>query len=230
MKKTIALVVSIIMMFALMGCKASDEKLGEIEGFVGQLREYQAAAEEKYLDIADTSLRPELDALGVQAAAIYETDFSKLSNKKIDEKIPEVELLLGQYDAIQKKLDGTYQEETTANEELAKNKQIGAYIINKTGFDISSIILRDVTTDNLSDNLIGEGEKLAAGYTLMGVTLEIHTDSFQWEFIVKDLNGTQRVFACDSLKDVSDEGVSMVLDYDPETDSGTVSFGGYFSN
>ena len=141
-----------------------------------------------------------------------------------------MKLLLGQYDDIQKKLEGTYQEETTANEELAKNQQIDAYIINKTGFDISSIILRDVTMDNLSDNLIGEGESLADGYTLMGVKLEIHTDSSQWEFIVKDGNGTQRVFACDSLKDVSDEGVSLVFDYDADTDSGTVSFGGYFSN
>ena len=140
MKKKVALIVSIIMMFALVGCKPSAEKLSEIEGYVGQLRECQAAAEEKYLDIADTSLRPELDALGVQAAAIYEVDFSKLSNKKIDEKIPEVELLLGQYDDIQKRLDGTYQEETATNAELAKNQQIDAYIINKTGFGIKSII------------------------------------------------------------------------------------------
>lgn len=230
MKKKLALVLSVLMMMALVGCKPSEEKLSEANGYVDQLREYQAAAEEKYLDIADTSLRPELDALGVRAAAVYEIDFEGLSNKKIDEKIPEIQLLLGAYEDIQKKLDGTYQEESTANAELAKNRQIDAYIINKTGFDISSIILRDVTTDNLSDNLIGEGENLADGYTLMGVKLEIHTDSFQWEFIVKDVNGTQRVFTCDSLKDVSDEGVSLVLDYDLETDSGTVSFGGYFSN
>ena len=44
--------------------------------------------------------------------------------------------------------------------------------------------------DNLSDNLIGEGESLADGYTLMGVKLEIHTDSSQWEFIVKGLPDT----------------------------------------
>ena len=230
MKKKIALFVSIVTMFALVGCKPSAEKLGEIEGYVGQLRECQAAAEEKYLDIADTSLRPELDSLGVQAADIYEIDFSALSNKKIDEKIPEVLLLLGQYEDIQKKLDGTYQEEAVANEELAKNRQIDAYIINKTGFGINSIILRDVTTDTLSDNLIGVDETLEDGYTLMGVKLEIHTDSSQWEFIVKDVNGTQRVFACDSLKDASSEGISLVFDYDAETDSGTVSFGGYFTN
>ena len=230
MKKKIAIVVSLMMTLILAGCKPSAEKLSEVEGYVGQLRESQAAAEEKYLDIADTSLRPELDELGVQAAAVYEEDFSKLSNKKIDEKIPEVLLLLGQYEDIQKRLDGTYQEETSANEELAKNQQIDAYIINKCGFDISSIILRDVTTDTYSDNLIGEGEILADGYTLMGVKLEIYADSSQWEFLVKDSNETQRVFACDSLKDVSSEGVSLVFDYDAGTNSGTVSFGGYFSN
>ena len=230
MKKRITLFVAVVMMFVLVGCKPSAEKLSEVEGYVSQLREYQAAAEEKYLDIADTSLRPELDELGVKAAAIYEIDFSKLSNKKIDEKEPEILLLLGEYEDIQKKLDGTYQDETAANEEQAKNLQIDAYIINKTGFGINSIILRDVTTDTLSDNLIEVGETLEDGYTLMGVKLEVHADSSQWEFIVKDVAGTQRVFPCESLKDVSNEGVSLVLGYDAETDSGTVSFGGYFSN
>ncbi len=229
MKKR-AIIVASLLVLMLSGCKPSAEKLSEAEGYVEQLREYQSAAEEKYLDIADTSMRPELDALGVQAAAVYEEDFSKLSNKKIDEKIPEILLLLGQYEDIQKRLNGTFEEETSENEELAKNQQIDAYIINKSGFDISSIILRDVTTDTLSDNLIGEGENLADGYTLMGVKLGINTDSSQWEFIVKDSNGTQRVFACESLKDVPDEGVSLVFDYDEASDSGTVSFGGYFSN
>ena len=229
MKKRV-IIAAALMMLVLSGCKPSAEKLSEAEGYVNQLKEYQNAAEEKYLDIADTSLRPELDALGVKAAAVYEEDFSKLSNKKIDEKIPEVLLLLGQYEDIQKRLDGTYQEETSANEELAKNLKIDAYIINKCGFDISSIILRDVTTDTYSDNLIGEGEILADGYTLMGVKLEVYADSSQWEFLVKDSNETQRVFACDSLKDVSSEGVSLVFNYDAASDSGTVSFGGYFSN
>ena len=145
MKKRIIPYIFIMMLFMLVGCKPSQEKLSEAQGYVNQLREYQAAAEEKYLDIADTSLRPELDALGVQAAEVYDIDFASLSNKKIDEKLPEIKLLIGAYDDITKKLDGTYQEETAAGEELAKNLQIDAYIINKTGFDISSIILRDVT-------------------------------------------------------------------------------------
>ena len=230
MKKRIIPYIFIMMLFMLVGCKPSQEKLSEAQGYVNQLREYQAAAEEKYLDIADTSLRPELDALGVQAAEVYDIDFASLSNKKIDEKLPEIKLLIGAYDDITKKLDGTYQEETAAGEELAKNLQIDAYIINKTGFDISSIILRDVTTDSYSDNLMGDGETLADGYTLMGVKLEVHADSSQWEFIVKDSGGTQRVFACESLKDASKEGVSLVFDYDAETDAATVSFGGYFSN
>ena len=100
MKKRV-IIAAALMMLVLSGCKPSAEKLSEAEGYVNQLKEYQNAAEEKYLDIADTSLRPELDALGVKAAAVYEEDFSKLSNKKIDEKIPEVLLLLGQYEDIQ---------------------------------------------------------------------------------------------------------------------------------
>ena len=230
MKKKQVVLLALVMSISLAGCKPSAEKLSEIEGYRTQLQEKRTEAEERYLDIADTSLRPELDALGVKAAEVDNIDFSKLSNKKIDEKSPEILLLLGQYDDILAKLNGTYQEESAVNTELAKNVEINAYIINKSGFDIKSIILHDMTTDSYSDNLIGDGETLSDGYTLMGVMLEIHTDSEAWEFIVKDSNDTQRQFSCESLKDVSGDGVSLVFGYDNESELGKVTFGGYFSN
>ncbi len=230
MKKKLVVLLAIVMSLSLAGCKPSEEKLSEIEGYKTQLQAKRAEAEEKYLDIADTSLRPELDALGVQVSEVEKIDFSKLSNKKIDEKSPELLLLLGQYDDVLKKLDGTYQQESAVNNELAKNVEIDAYFINKTGFEITSIILHDMTTDNYSDNLIGDGEVFSDGYTLMGVKLEIHTDSDAWEFLVKDINDTQRQFSCESLKEASQDGVSMVFDYDNESELGRVTFGGYFTN
>lgn len=230
MKKSLVILTALVMSIALVGCKPSAEKISEAEGLRTQLQEKRTAAEEKYLDLADASLRPELDALGVRAQAFEGMDFSRLSNKDINEKIPELEVLLGDYDEIQQKLDGEYQVEAQANEELAKNMQIDAYVINKTGMDISSIILHDKTTDSYSGNLVGDGELLQNGYTLMGIKLEVNADSTEWEFLVKDSVDTQRVFSCESLNNASKDGVSLVFEYDADTDTGSVIQGGYFSN
>ena len=221
---------TILMALTLVGCKPSEEKLAEAEEARLQLQTARQTAEETYLDIADTSLRSELYKLGVKVIEIEAIDFTKLNNKQIDEKLPEIAAIMEEYSAIQAKLDGTFQNEQAVNAEIAKNVQINAYILNKTGRDISSIVLHDVTRDTYSDDFITEGEPLADGYTLMGVTLEIYTDSSEWEFLVKDDNFTQRSFTCQNLKEVVESGVALTFDYDPETDTGSVTFGSYFAN
>ena len=229
-KKKIVLFSILVMVLALMGCKPSEEKLNEAENARNQLLAAREAAEETYLDIADTSLRPELDQLGVQVAEIEAIDFTKMSDKKIDEVLPTIETIIESYGVVQSKLTGTYQEETAIREENAKNIEIDCYIINKMGFDLNSVVLHDITTDSYSDNLLGNGGTLASGYTLMGVKLEINTDSEAWELVVKNTNDTSFTLPCESLKDVDKTGVSLTLEYDDETKTGAVSFGGYFSN
>ena len=229
-KKRIVLFSIIAMMLIMVGCKPSEEKLNEAEAARSQLVEARAAAEETYLDIADTSLRSELDELGVQVNEIVAIDFTKMSDKKIDEVLPTIATLTESYSVVQGKLTGTYQEETAANEEKAKNIEIDCYIINKMGFDINSVVLHDITTDTYSGNLVGDGNVLASGYTLMGVKLEVHTDSQAWEFVVKNTNDTSFTLPCDSLRDLDNKEVSLTFEYDNDSQSGSVSFGGYFSN
>ena len=230
MKKKFLPLGAILLTFALVGCKPSEEKLLEAQDAVVQLQTARQTAEETYHDVADTSLRADLDKLGVKVTEIEAIDFSEMSNKKIDEKLPEISEIMEEYSKIQSKLDGTFQNEQAINAEIAKNKEIQAYVLNKTGFSITSIVLHDKTTDSYSINLLGDGMMLADGYTLMGIVLEYHTDSSEWEFLVKDENDTQHTFTCESLNDISVNGVALSFEYDKDTDTGTVSFGGYFNN
>ena len=231
MKKNKAALLGVLaIMLLLVGCKPSEAKLSEVENARNQLVQARAEAEETYLDIADTSLRPELDLLGVKVTEIEAMDFTKMSDKKIDAVLPDIAELTENYNVVKGKLDGTYQEESTANAEQAKNIQINTYIINKMGFNISSIVLHDITTDTYSGNLIGDGNVLASGYTLMGIKLEVHTDSDAWEFIVKNDTDTSFTLPCESLKDVDPSGISLSFEYDNDTQIGSVVFGGYFSN
>lgn len=228
-KRRSVLLTTIFMCFLLVGCKPSEDKLTEAEGARDQLLAARDAAEETYLDIADTSMRSELDELGVQVAEIEAIDFTNMSDKKINEVLPTITELSEKYTTVQSKLTGTYQEETAVKEELAKNVQIDSYIINKMGADLSSIVLHDITADSYSDNLIaGDEQSLISGYTLMGVKLEVYTDSSEWEFVVTDTDGNSYNIPCEDLRNVSEKGVSLTFEYDKETDSATVSCGGYF--
>jgi hypothetical protein len=230
MKKKLVIMGAIMMSLALSGCRPSDEKLAAVESARDALETVRQEAEDTYLDVADTSLRSELDQLGVKVAEIEAIDFTKMSNKKIDAKIPEINSIIQEYNVVQQKLTGIYTGEQEVIAEQAKNRLIDCYIINKTGLKLSSIVLHDITADSYSENLISDGEILADGYTLMGIKLPVNADSSEWEFIVTDDVFTQRFFTCESLKDISGNSVSLSFAYNVETDSGTVSFGGYFSD
>ncbi|WP_029231455.1 hypothetical protein [Butyrivibrio sp. VCB2006] len=227
-KKRSVLLTTLLMIVLLAGCKPSEEKLSEAESARSSLLAARDTAEETYLDIADTSMRSELDALGVQVAEIEAIDFTNMSDKKINEVLPKIAELSESYGTVQAKLSGTYQEETAVKKEQAKNVQIDAYIINKMGADLSSIVLHDLSADTYSDDLIAGEDALTAGYTLMGVKLEIYTDSSQWEFVVTDTAGNTYNVPCEDLRGFTEKGVSLSFEYDKETDSGVVTFGGYF--
>lgn len=221
LRKAYLAVAMAFIVLTLAGCRPSEEKLSEAQATVAEIVAAREAAEEKYLDIADTSLRPELDQLGVKASETEAIDFTKMSNKKIDEKLPELHAIIDQYAIVQAKLDGTYKEEQDQNAENAKNEQIDAYIINKTGFNLTEIKLHDKTTDKYSENLLGEDTTIADGYTLMGVVLEIHSDSSEWEFVVKDDTGSEMILECESLLGKAEDGVSFTFTFDKETGIGT---------
>ncbi len=227
-KRRSVLLTTMLMCALLVGCKPSEDKLAEAEAARTQLLSARDAAEETYLDIADTSMRSELDALGVRVTEIEAIDFTNMSDKKINEVLPSITELTDSYTTVQEKLSGTFQDETAVKEEQAKNVQIDAYIINKMDADLASIVLHDITADTYSENLITGDKELVSGYTLMGVKLEIYTDSSEWEFVVTDTAGNSYNIPSEDLKKVSDKGVSLSFEYDKETELGVVTFDGYF--
>ena len=93
--------------------------------------------------------------------------------------------------------------------------------LNKTGLNLSKIVLHDMTQDSYSDNFIGDGVLLNDGYTLMGVSLDVYADSSEWELIVTDEVNTEHHLGCDDLKGYSKENTAIELNYDPETGEGS---------
>ncbi len=229
MKKnfTLLTIITVVGILLLTGCRPSDEKLSEVETAKSLMLEAQKSAKETYLDITDSSMEATLNELDEKAAEIEAIDFTKYSDKKIDEILPTITEITTEYQDLQSGFKTTYEAEQQDREEAAKTVELGAYLVNKTGMRLMEVTLHDVTNNTYSDNLLGDGVTLEAGYILMGVVLDINSDSSEWEFIVKNDSNTSYTLSCDSLKGASEQGVSVTLKYDSNSQSGSAVVGNY---
>lgn len=221
-------IIALIMAVLLVACGPSDEKLSEAEEARSLLAAAKQTAEDTYLDVSDTSQRIALDELAQKEAEIEQLDFKKLNDKKIDEILPGIAELTESYQNIGKELSNVLTDETKVREEKAKHKGLDTYFINKTGMNLTKIVLHDISADTYSDNYIGEGVSLLNGYTLMGVSLDIYADSSEWEFVITDDVDNEYTLSCESLKGQTIDGAAIVLSYDPAAAVGEATLGGYF--
>ena len=226
-KKKFIPILAAAMAFLLVACGPSEEKLAEAEKARNLLVEAKQTAEDTYLDVSDTSLRASLDELAGKEAEIEAIDFTKLNDKKIDELLPSITELTENYQNLGKELSETLTGETQIREEKAKHTGVDAYFINKTGMNISKVVLHDLSADTYSDNFLGDGVILQDGYTLMGVALDIYADSSDWEFVITSDVGTEYTLSCESLKGHELDGASIVLSYDSAEGVGEAKLGGY---
>ena len=205
----------------LTACGPSEEKLSEAEEARSELVSARQIAEETFLDITDASNEEKLDELSKKAAEIEAMDFSKLNDKKLDELLPSINELTDEYRTIETDLAGVLNEETKEREEKAKHIKRDVYFINKTGMNLTGLLLHDKTMDAYSDNFIGSEAMLKNGYSLMGVTLDIYEDSSEWEFVATSDGGMEYFFTCGNLKELDESEVTIVLHYDADTKEGT---------
>ncbi len=209
------------------GCGVSQEKLSEVESVKQKMIEAKQKAEETYLDLVDSSQRQALDDLAAKEAELEEIDLSKQNDKRIDELLPQLQELTEQYASTESEMNKTLNKENEEKKEILKHSSVDVFFINKTGKNLKSIILHDTSEDIKSDNFIGDKVILNAGYTLMGATLDIYEDSTSWEFLVTDESGTEYTLTCGNLKEIGEDGASIVLKLDSEGGGGSAEIGSY---
>ena len=213
----------------LVACKPSDEKLSEAETARNTLIEYRGRAEQKYLDLTEESNRAKLDELSARVDETLTVDFTKMSDKKIDEYLPTVRAIISEYEDIVGVMDKTYDSEEADRVEAAKHQEIECYLVNKMGVNLTSLKLHDVSADSYSDNLLGDDVVLTDGYTLMGIMLQVYADSKDYELVATDENGKEYVYACGDLASLGDDGMSITLKMDTESGESVAEFGSYIS-
>lgn len=220
-------ILAAVLILILVGCGVSQEKLSEAESLKQKMIEAKDRAEETYLDLVDSSQRKTLDELAGKEAELEEIDLSKQNDKRIDELLPQLQELTEQYAYVESEMNKTLNKENEEKKERLKHTDVDVFFINKTGKNLSSIILHDTTEDIKSDNFIGDKVTLNAGYTLMGASLDLYEDSTSWEFLVTDESGTEYTLSCGNLKEIGEDGASIVLKLDSEGGGGSAEIGAY---
>ncbi len=207
----------------LMACGTSELKIKEVEEARNLMIQAKQAAELTYLDITDPTNGSALVELAEKEAEIEAVDLKKLKEDELDALLPQITELTEQYQSLGKEMSDVLTQETERKEEKAKHSWRDVYFINKTGLNLTKIVLHDLTTGSYSDNYIGEGVTLLDGYTLMGVSLDLYEGSSEWEFVVTDEGGTDHVLNCEDLSQLKESGTSLYLNYDPKTNEGSVA-------
>lgn len=227
MKKKNVFIAAIIMATLLTACGPSDEKLAEATQAISTMTQAMETVNNTYLDITDSSFKARIDELSAKETELSATALDKLSDKEIDELLPQINEVTGQLTALNEEMSKVLGTEEAQRQENDRHNEQKAYLINKTGMNLTEIRLLDKTTGTLSDNYLGDGVILQSGYTLMGVSLDVYSTSSSWEFVIKSEADTEYNLPCTSLLPVNEEGVSIELYFDPETGEGSANIGGY---
>lgn len=224
MKKRIyLLVIAAMTTVMLVGCKASEEKLAEVNNEIQEIEELKGQAEEVYGNITDSSMRSDLDALNSEEEEAVSADYSKKSDKKIDaEVLPLLEELKTSYTDILGQLNEVYEQETELKEEAQSYVDIQAYIVNNSGLDITSIVIKDNTKETESSNIIGENATLSAGQSLIGAVLNIYTPSTDRVLIITDSSSNTYNYDINELPTEA-EGIITITIGSPSDGAVTIS-------
>ena len=225
MKKFFTITAALLIMAALVACGPSDEKMAELTEALSLMTGAGEAARETFLDVTDPSMKSRPDELAAKEEELKATEWEKLNDKKIDAILPQITEITQEYQSLGGQLNEVLAAETAQKTEKDKHKFQQVFFINKTGMNLSEIRLHDLTQNTYSDNFLGNGVILEAGYTLMGPALDVYSDSSRWEFVVKSDADTEYVLTCESLLPVNTEGLSITLSYDPKTEEGSATFG-----
>ncbi len=226
MKKRFGILSTTLLISAVLlsACGSSDEKRLEAETAKGLMIEAKESAEEVYLDITDSSQEEKLNELDSKVKEIEAIDLKKYSDTKIDETITTINEITEEYQNLQKDFESVLKKETKEKTEAEKHMDVRCYFINRTGMNLSKVVLHDITEDSYSDNLLGENISLNSGYILMGVVLNVTRSSSEFEFVVTDENNTSYTLTCDDLTSLKIDEVSITLKYDTETKTGSAIF------
>jgi hypothetical protein len=218
-----------LLMAALLigGCGLSEENLQLVTDTMENLTKAKTEAETMYGKITDSDNESYLADLEKQYSEYEATNFEKLKDEDVEEMVPKMNDLISSYEELLNEFDTIYKNEQGTAAEEAKYKDVSCYIENKSGSELSGIVLKDVTKGESSENVLFEGTTLPSGRIIAGLTFTLYEDSTSWQLITTDTLGNENTYevAFTDIDNLSQNGMSLTI-YSPDSENG-VTVGSY---
>ena len=195
------------------GCGLSEENLQLITETMDELTKTKTEAEAMFGKITDSDNQAYLSKLEEEYSEFEATEFEKLKDEDVEEMVPRMKELISSYDELLNELGNVYKYEQDSAAEEAKYKDVSCYIENKSGSELSSIVLKDVTKGESSENILFEGTTLPSGRILAGVTFTLYEESTSWQLVTTDTLGNENTYevAFTDIDNLSQNGMSLVI-------------------
>ncbi|MCR5100957.1 MAG: hypothetical protein K6B41_06330 [Butyrivibrio sp.] len=192
MKKKISVYIMVMLSVMLItACGASEEKLEELSAKQEEAANLKTQAEELYGSITDSSYREGLDDINAREEEFNAQDYTKKSDKKIDEEVlPVIDEIIEEYTSVNSEMAEVKAKEDQERAEADNYVYVSCIITNNVGSDISSIVLKDEDKVYESSNYIKEEQVLATGQMMTGIVLEIYKPSTNRSLVVTLSDGT----------------------------------------
>ncbi|WP_029323760.1 hypothetical protein [Butyrivibrio sp. AE3004] len=197
----------------LSACGLSDENHSKLKNALNDLTTQKDYAEDLYSKLTTEDFKEELSELSEKYNEIKDQDISKLKNNQTDDMILQMETLRDAYKQTFDRMNDELKTEEKAAKEEVKHIEVLCRIENKSGSELSSIILKDVSKSTESKNFLGENKILSTGQILEGAVLPIYSDSTSRSISVTDTLGNVTEYPLD-IEDINSavgSGISIVI-------------------
>lgn len=209
---------SCLLCFLLSGCGGpSEEKIAQAQETYTHLIETHNQVVEAHKHISDNSLDDKLTALAQKIAKLEEFNLSEMKDPDIDTLIENMNSMITSYEEHLKTI-----ETIKDREEAAVIVPIPLTLKNESGQTFQKLFLFEKgDTSHKSDVLEGTAG-FNSGQSLTGLVISRDVSDTPWILELENADGNRCEIEL-PVKDFSEDGESMTITYDAETDMVIVS-------
>ena len=213
MKNRIWAAVIIIWAVLITGCGLSEENLKLATDSRDSLTKAKTEAEAMYGNLTVDTYGDELNSLSGQYSEYEQLELKKIKNDEVQDVISKMQELTDSYNKLFDEMEKELNAEKAKTAEEEKYKEVECFLENKSGSELSGIVLKDVTKGEDSGNLLVDGQTLPSGRILSGVTLSIYSESTAWQLVTTDTLGNENTYdvTFEDIENISQNGMSLVI-------------------
>ncbi len=200
-------------MMLMTACGLSEENQNLITQSQTSMLEAKEAAEAVYGELTQETYKDTIYDLSEKAGAYEEIDLKELKEDDVLGFVGEMNQITSSYENLTAEMTTALEEEKREAEEAAKYKEILCYIENKSGSELSSIVINDNSTNETSDNLLADGQTLPSGSILAGVSITVNEESTARMVITTDTLGNENNYGLDigDIAEIVENGMSLTI-------------------